>query len=65
MDFQFLKENILRFNANSKRFLPNRMIPPYVDEILSFCFFGASPDDYFRYEFYKKSFHERRKFITY
>lgn len=28
-------------------------------------FFGCSPDDYFRYEFYRKSKYEKDKFITY
>ena len=27
--------------------------------------FGCSPDDYFRYEFYRKSNFEKNKFITY
>lgn len=65
---QFIHENIIRFNANISRFLgkkENIYIKTWIDEILSFVLFGASPDDYFRYEFYRKSLYERNKFITY
>lgn len=36
-----------------------------MDEIGALLRFGCSPDDYFRYEFYRKSNYERDKFITY
>ena len=62
---KLIKENIARFNRNIKRFIGKRTVLPWLDEIISFAVFGASPDDYFRYEFYKKSWRERNSFITY
>lgn len=63
---------IKRFNKNASRlvFAENRLgaaqyIRIWASEIYCFCRFGCSPDDYFRYEFYKKSNYERAKFITY
>lgn len=61
----FLRSNFIRFNKNVK----DRFGYGYVKHWLNECYcavrFGASPDDYFRYEFYKKSNYERDKFITY
>lgn len=53
-----------KFNENIKKF--NLSYPRcYIDLLISSIFFGASPNDYFRYEFYKKSYYEKNKFITY
>lgn len=62
---KLIKENIVRFNANIKRFIGKRFVLTWLDEVFSSIIFGASPDDYFRYEFYRKSWHERNKFVTY
>ena len=37
----------------------------WISEIYCFIRYGCSPDDYFRYEFYRKSGFERDRFITY
>lgn len=64
----FIKENIKRFHANIDRHIGrNRIllhIGAWLDEMLSFVVFGASPDDYFRYQFYRKNWTERRKFVV-
>lgn len=60
-----LSRHMHLFNENIKRFLSGNYIRAWIDAAFSFAFFGASPDDYFRYEFYRKSLSERRKFITY
>ncbi len=74
MQLSFLiKERIHLFNQNIKKyntinycgFAPLLYVRFWVDEIFSFFFFGASPDDYFRYEFYRKSLSERNNFITF
>lgn len=66
MNTQFLVDNIKRFSDNTKNHIEkeNRSIA-WLSEL--YCFFrhGCSPDDYFRYEFYKKSDYERSRFITY
>lgn len=62
---KLIKENIVRFNANIERFIGKRYVLTWLDEIFCFIVFGASPDDYFRYEFYRKSLRGRNQFITY
>lgn len=62
---KLIKKRVIRFNSNIKCFIGGRYLLTWIDEIFSFLAFGASPDDYFRYEFYKKSWYERNKFITY
>lgn len=63
--FKFVKDNIDRFNRNVYKFLDGKYIKAWLDEICAMICFGCSPDDYFRYEFYRKSNYERDKFITY
>ena len=53
-----------RFNSNAQKFSV-RGIRIYLSEIYCFIRYGCSPDDYFRYQFYRKSSYERNKFITY
>lgn len=65
MNFQFLIDNYHRFNDHVKQFAGGRYFSCWKDEIYCALRFGCSPDDYFRYEFYKKSDFERDKFITY
>lgn len=36
----------------------------WFDELFSLALCGASPDDYFRYQFYRKNWRERRKFVV-
>ena len=62
---KFIRDNINRFNSNVYRFYDGRYIRGWLDEIYAMVRFGCSPDDYFRYEFYRKSNYERDKFITY
>lgn len=65
INFEFLRNNIIRFNRNVHDHFNGRYIRAWCDEIYSLIRFGCSPDDYFRYEFYRKSKFERDKFITY
>ena len=68
MEIKFLYDNIERFNGNVGRLIGkgvNNYIWSWATEIYCLLKFGCSPDDFFRYEFYKKSDYERRKFITY
>ena len=65
MNFQFLIDNYHRFNDHVKQFAGGRYFSCWKDEIYCALRFGCSPDDFFRYEFYKKSDFERDKFITY
>lgn len=65
MTRQFLIDNAKRFCRNTKRFYPGHLARAMADEVISFLILGASPDDYYRYAFYKKSWHERNQFITY
>ncbi len=65
MDIQFYFDNFNRFNKNVKKFTGGRFFSCWKEEIYCALRFGCSPDDYFRYEFYKKSDFERDKFITY
>lgn len=65
MKMDFLWENIKRFNNRIILHGGGRYIYCWSSFIWSALRFGCSPDDYFRYEFYKKSNFERNKFITY
>lgn len=62
---KFIRDNISHFNSNIYRFYDGKYISAWLDEIGALLRFGCSPDDYFRYEFYRKSNYERDKFITY
>lgn len=66
MNSQFFIDNIRRFSNNTKHHIEkgSRNIV-WLDELYCFIRHGCSPDDYFRYEFYKKSDYERDRFITY
>ena len=66
MNTQFLVDNIKRFSDNTKNHIEkgSRSIA-WLSELYCFLRHGCSPDDYFRYEFYKKSDYERSRFITY
>lgn len=64
VDFEFVRSNVIRFNRNVQEYLNGRYIKAWCDEIYSMFRFGCSPDDYFRYEFYRKSKFEKDKFIT-
>lgn len=67
---QFIKDNVVRFNRNVKRYMmPKKSshityIYAWFDELFSLALCGASPDDYFRYQFYRKNWRERRKFVV-
>lgn len=68
MTIKFLLDNIHRFNIRISRNIGNDIrvfITAWISEIYCFIRFGCSPDDYFRYEFFRKSNYERDKFITY
>jgi len=65
MNTEFLKERIKQFNRRIPVYGEGRYIACWADLAWSFLRYGASPDDYFRYEFYRKSAYERDKFITY
>lgn len=67
----FIKDNVERFNRNIDRYiLSGKTAHSYIyiyiwlDELLSLILCGASPDDYFRYQFYRKNWSERRKFVV-
>lgn len=62
---KLLKERFDLFNANTKNFYHGRYFHAWIDELFSLLLFGASPDDYYRYEFYKKTMYERNQFITF
>lgn len=62
---QFYLDNIHRFNRNVKKHLKNRLVSAWTSELYCAVRYGCSPDDYFRYQFYKKSNYERNSFITY
>lgn len=64
MTIEFLLNKLTVFRINCRRFQPERIIPPYFDFLWSFIRFGCAPDDYYQYEFYKKSNYERNKFLT-
>ena len=59
-----LKERFDLFNSNTRRFFHGHYVRAWADEIFSLLVFGASPNDYYRYQFYKKSLYERNQFIT-
>ncbi len=61
----FIKKNVKLFNRNTAHFYQERYLCAWLDEIMCFFRYGASPEDYYRYEFYKKSGYERNKYITY
>lgn len=61
---ELIVENVKRFCDRAKA-LEGGVLPHAIREIDSFVRYGSSPDDYFRYEFYKKSHLEQKKFITY
>ncbi|MBR1983747.1 MAG: hypothetical protein IKA12_03570 [Clostridia bacterium] len=62
---KILKQQIKRFNKNIKTFYRGRYIRAYFQQIYCALRFGTSFDDFFRYEFYKKSNYERAKYLTY
>ncbi len=57
---QFIKDNVVRFNRNVKRYMmPKKSshityIYAWFDELFSLALCGASPDDYFRYQFIER-----------
>lgn len=65
LSLKFLIENIKRFNKNTKCLIGGNYFRVWIDELYSLIRFGSSLDDYFRYEFYRKSSFEKNKFITY
>lgn len=65
MKLSFLVKNIKRFNINVKKFYHGKYLRAWTSFLFCVMRFGCSFDDYFRYEFYKKSNYERDKFITY
>lgn len=65
LSFCFIRDNIKRFNKYTREFLDGHYVKAWADEIYCMIRFGCSPDDYFRYEFYKKSSLEKNEFITY
>lgn len=65
MNLSFLAENIRRFEKNSKNHFDGLdRYKAWISEFYCLLRHGCSPDDYFRYEFYRKSDYERSKFIT-
>jgi len=66
MNSQFFIDNIKRFRNNTKNYIEKgSRNTVWLSELYCFIKHGCSPDDYFRYEFYKKSDYERSRFITY
>lgn len=61
----FYLDNFRRFNKRFSSLDDHKLLYCWAEEIYCAARFGCSPDDYFRYEFYKKSDSERNKFITY
>ena len=64
MTINSIRKKLKRFIVNAKRFQPDRMMPPYLDLLWCFFRFGCAPDDYYQYEFYRKSNYERNTFVT-
>lgn len=62
---KFIRDNINRFNSNVYRFYDRKYIRAWLDESGVLLLFRCSPDDYFRYEFFRKLNYERNKFIIY
>lgn len=62
---EFLQSNVIRFNKNVNDRIGDGLVKHWISECYCLLRFGCSPDDYFRYEFFKKSNYERNKFITY
>ncbi len=60
-----LKEHIKRFNQNTDKFYGGKHVRAWIKQFWCALRFGASFDDFFMYEFYKKSNKERNKFLTY
>ncbi len=55
-----------KFNTNIRKHLNEKHAAGiWLSELYCYCRYGCSPDDYFRYQFYRKSGYERNKFITY
>ena len=66
MGISFYIKKANRFNKNVTRFIGKSKLPfAWLSETYCFIKYGCSPDDYFRYEFYRKSGFERNRFITY
>jgi len=68
MDIKFYVNSFHRFNGRITHFIgtsPVDYIKTWFSEMYCGFRYGCSFDDYFRYEFYKKSNYERNKFITY
>ena len=65
MKKNFLAENIGRFNERVKTHSDRNYFYSWSSFICNAVRYGCSPDDYFRYEFQKKSHSEKNKFITY
>ncbi len=65
LSFKLIKKRKVLFDAQFNKFIGKRYFFIWLDVLCSFVLFGSSFEDYFRYEFYKKSWRERNKFITY
>lgn len=61
--FKFVLNNIGCFNKNIQEILNGKYVKAWTDEIYSMLRFGCSPDDYFRYEFYRKSNFEKTNLL--
>lgn len=64
MTLDFITSNIRRF-CNKAKVERGGVLRCLLSELYCFVRYGCSPDDYFCYEFHKKSGFERNKFITY
>ncbi len=60
-----IRKKAKNFNENVDKSMNGRRLSAWISECYCYARFGCSPDDYFRYQFYKKSNLERDKFITY
>ena len=67
MNKEWVKNQVQRFDSRTRKFITGRFrqIMSFPDELICYLLYGCSPDDYFRYEFYRKSGYERNTFITY
>lgn len=72
MNRAFVQENINWFNRQVKKHLISNKthshiyiyIYSWIDAFFCLLFCGAGPKDYFRYQFYRKKWSERRRFIV-
>jgi len=65
MNIKFLKDSIEIFNRRISTCAEGRYIYCWIDMLWCYICFGASPEDYFRYELYRKSNYEKNRFTTY